>query len=74
MQAHEPLLDAELGLRGASTDAHVWRGTIQHGARATLTLNPDGSFQLKEVKNIGANVMMKPCHDLRSTRLFRSSR
>jgi hypothetical protein len=45
MQVHEPLLDAELGLRGAQT----WRGMIEHGAMAILTVNPDGSFQLKEV-------------------------
>jgi len=52
MQVYEPLLDAELGLRGAS-NTHMWRGTIEHfRALATLTLNPDGSFQLKEVHNI----------------------
>jgi hypothetical protein len=52
MQVHEPLLDAELGLRGAS-NTHVWRGTIEQcRALATLTLYPDGSFQLKEVKHI----------------------
>jgi hypothetical protein len=50
MQVHEPLLDAELGLRGAESNAQVWRGTIDNGAMATLTLNPDGSFQLKEVE------------------------
>ncbi|KAL4522958.1 hypothetical protein Ndes2526A_g07682 [Nannochloris sp. 'desiccata'] len=47
-QVHEPLLDAELGLRGAS-NTHLWRGAIEHHrALATLTLSPDGSFQLKE--------------------------
>lgn len=52
MQVHEPLLDAELGLRGAS-NTHLWRGAIEHHrALATLTLSPDGSFQLKEVGNI----------------------
>jgi hypothetical protein len=50
MQVYKPLLDAELGLRGAGSNAQVWRGTIDNGAMATLTLNPDGSFQLKEVE------------------------
>ncbi len=51
MQIREPLLDAELGLRGVASNAQIWRGTIKgHGAMATLWLNPDGSFQLKEVE------------------------
>ncbi len=70
MQVHEPLLDAELGLRGAESNAQVWRGTIDNGAMATLTLNPDGSFQLKEVEYIFINHQIKPCHELHVASLF----
>jgi hypothetical protein len=61
MQVHEPLLDAELGLRGASNAQQVWRGTIEDGAMATLTLNHDGSFQLKEVGDILLYLWKQPC-------------